>query len=213
MWGVLRYQQNQAAKASDAYAQGLDALTRNDQIAAFNAFQTAAKSSARGYKTLALMQEAGIRLDQKRDAEAIGLFDAAASAAPDPVLADAARLKAGLALVDTAPYAQVEARLKPLTDAKRPFAPLAREGLAIAKLKAGNLNDARKDFLVLSLMATAPDVVRQRAQQAMALIDSGSAFRRPVGDRLRGPAAARARQPAAAAASRQSGSRGCGAAQ
>jgi hypothetical protein len=173
VWGYVRYQQGQAEKASDAYAQGLDALTHNDQTAAFNAFQTAAKFSTRGYKSLALMQEAAIRLDQKRNAEAIGLFDQAAQASPDLALGDAARLKAGLALIDTAPYAEVEARLKPLTDSKRPYAPLAREGLAVAKLKAGKTNEARSDFVVLSLMANAPDDVRERAQTAMAMIDSG----------------------------------------
>jgi hypothetical protein len=179
-WGYQRYQDGNAHKASEAYAQGMDSLAKGDQAQAFNAFGDAAKSPAAGYKTLALMQQAAIRLDQKRTVDAVALFDQAAKAAPDPALADAASLKAALALVDTAPYAQLETRLKPLTDSKRPYAPLAREALAVAKLMAGKASEARSDFLVLSLMANASDDVHARAKLALALIDSGSVANLPA---------------------------------
>jgi hypothetical protein len=179
-WAYTRYQDTNAHKASEAYAQGMESLAKGDQGQAFNAFGDAAKTPAAGYKSLALMQQAAIRLDQKRTADAVALFDEAAKAAPDPALADAASLKAALALIDTAPYAQLETRLKPLSDAKRPYAPLAREALAVAKLLAGKASEARSDFLVLSLMASASDDVHTRAKTALALIDSGSLANLPA---------------------------------
>ncbi len=121
------------------------------------------------------MQQAGVRMQQKRTQDAVALFDQAAKATSDPVISDAARLKSALALLDTAPYVEVEARLKPLTDPNRPYHALAREALALAKLEAGRPQDALSDFQVLSLMTDAPQDVRERAQAAIAVIKGGTA--------------------------------------
>jgi hypothetical protein len=171
LWGYTRYQVTSAQKASETYAQGLESLTRGDVAQAYNIFGEAAKSPSAAYRSLALMQQAGVRVGQNRIAEAVKLFDAAAKAAPNPVLADVAGLKAAMTLMDAGETAQVEARLKPLTDSKRPYAALAREALAIDKLMTGRANEARSDFVVLSLMADAPEDVRERAKIAMAMID------------------------------------------
>ena len=103
------------------------------------------------------------------------LFDEAAEAAPSDIIGDVARLKSAFALLDTAPYKDLEARLTPLTAEGRPYRAEAREALAFAKLMAGDLAGARSDFVVISLMADAGQDARQRAEAAKALIDSGSA--------------------------------------
>jgi hypothetical protein len=51
----------------------------------------------------------------------------------------------------------------------------AREALAFAKLKAGDLKGARSDFVLLSTSLDASQGVQARAQAAMGLIDAGSA--------------------------------------
>jgi len=173
-WGYGQYRERQSARASEAYAAALDTLKAGDDAKAFAQFQQVAQSSAGGYKALALMQEGGIRMDQNKVKEAVALFDQAADAAPDPVIGDMARLKSAFALMDTAPYAAIEERLKPLTDAKRPYRAAAREALAMAKLKAGRTKEARDDFVVLRLLPDAPESMRQRAELAVAAIDSGS---------------------------------------
>jgi hypothetical protein len=173
-WGYSRYLATNAQKASETYARGLDSLGRGDFDGAYKAFMDAAKAPSGAYRAMGLMQAAGVRVDQGRDADAVALFDRSAAAAANPVLADAARLKAALILMDgPATYDQIEARLKPLTDSKRAYAPLAREALAMEKLQTGRLNAARNDFVVLSLMADAPDDVRQRAGVAREMIDHG----------------------------------------
>lgn len=174
VWGVMHYRQTNAEKASAVYAQGTDSLGRGDQAIAFAQFGEAAKDSSGVYRSLALQQQAGIRLDQNKTAEAVQLFDQAAKAASDPVVGDAARLKSAYALMDTASYADIEARLTPLANPQRPYSSLARLGLAFAKLKAGKVAEARSDFVVLSLLPTATDDMRQIAKEAEALIDSGS---------------------------------------
>jgi len=180
VWAYTSYQEKNTEAASQAYADGLDKLSQGDFDAAYAKFAQAAEKPTAGYQALALTQEAGVRMDQKRVPEAVVLFDKAAAATNNPVLADSARLKSAFALLDTAPYDQVEARLKPLTDANRPFHALAREALGMAKLNAGRPDDALTDFQVLTLMADAPQDVRERAQAAITLIKAGTASGLPA---------------------------------
>ena len=173
-WGWDSWRTRAANKASEDYASALE-LAPTDPIKASAKFGEVVKGPSRTYKALALMQQAALRQQAHADAEAVKLLDEAASVAPDPVIGDLARLKSALALMDTAPYAAMEERLKPLTEQKRPYRAEAIEALAMAKLQAGKAKEARGDFAILTLLAEAPDSMRQRAQAAMALIDSGSA--------------------------------------
>jgi hypothetical protein len=120
------------------------------------------------------MQQGGLRLEDRKTDEAIKLFDAAAEVAPTPVIGDAASLKSAFALMDTAPYADLEKRLKPLTEIKRPYRATALEALAIAKLAAGKVDEAKSDFGVINLLPDAPAAMRERANAAISLIDSGT---------------------------------------
>jgi hypothetical protein len=105
----------------------------------------------------------------------VKLLDEAAEAAPDPIIGDAARLKSAFALLDTAPLSEMEGRLKPLMEEGRPYRVQAREALAFAKLRAGDLKGARSDFVLLSQGLDASQGVQARAQAAIGLIDAGSA--------------------------------------
>jgi hypothetical protein len=125
----------------------------------------------------------------------VAYFDQAAKLSPNPVLADLAGLNSALALIDTAPYKDVEARLTPLMGEKSPYRVQAKEALAFAKLQAGDLAGARGDFLVLSSsLDNSSDEIRERAQAR----DGHDRFRLRQGSAGRGqgrhrPAAVRRR--------------------
>jgi hypothetical protein len=174
-WGYSAWQKGRMDKASEAYATALEAAAGGDSAGAFAKFGEAAKAGPGAYEALAIMHQAGLRLREGKTQEGVALFDKAAAADKDPVIADAARLKSALALMDTAPYAVIETRLKPLLDEKRPYRIAAREAMAMAKLKAGKYAEARSDFGVLTLAQDVPDSMRQRAQAAITLIDGGTA--------------------------------------
>jgi hypothetical protein len=173
-WAFDSYRTQQQNKASESYAAGLESLQKGDRDKAFQQFGETASGGAQGYKALALMQQAGIRFDQNKREEGVELMDKAASAAPDQLVGDLARLKSALALMDTAPYSAIEERLTPLSDAKRPYHAAAREALAMAKLKAGRIQEAKSDLQVLQLMPDASQASRQRAQVALLAIDAGA---------------------------------------
>jgi hypothetical protein len=179
-WGWDHYRTQAASKAAEQYAAGLESIGKGDQPGAVRQWTEASKSQSKGYKSLALMQLGGLQLTDGKTAEAVKLFDQAADAAPDDVIGDAARLKSALAVLDTAPYAEVETRLTPLMQDGHPYRVQAREALAFAKLTAGNTAGARGDFVVISGMLDAPDGARGRAKAAIDLIDSGSAKALPA---------------------------------
>ena len=175
VWGWRTYQANESAAASQAYQAGMEALTKRDTAAADKSFAAAAKSSSKGYAALALMQQAGLRSAENKTAEAVKLLDEAARVAPEPMLADAARLKAAYLVFDTASLADLEGRLTPLTDAKRPYFNLAREALAMKRLALGQTQPARQALQAVGLQEGASQGMQMRAQIAQGVIASGQA--------------------------------------
>jgi hypothetical protein len=177
-WGWQQYRQQTTDKASEQYANALAAQAQGDEAKADQLWGDVAKSPAKGYASLALMQLGGAKIASGKAADvkaAVAYFDQAAATAPDDVLGDAARLKSAFAILDTAPFSEVEGRLAPLMKDGRPYRVQAREALAFAKLMKGDTAGARGDFVVITGTLEAPEGARQRAQAAIGLIDSGSA--------------------------------------
>lgn len=173
-WGWDSLQTRQADKASAAYDRGLEALQGNNPTGADAAFLEAEKAGNAAYKSLALAQRAAIAENQGRDAQAVALFDRAAKAARDPLLADSQALKAAWLVMDTGTVADARKRLEPLAKENRPYRALAQEGLALLLLQENKPADARAILVQLQLGQDVPDSVRQRAQAAIALIDAGA---------------------------------------
>ncbi|MET3527316.1 tetratricopeptide repeat protein [Phenylobacterium koreense] len=174
IWGYQHFRNQAAAEASEKYAQAIDAFNAGRRDEAIRLWGEVGEGSSKAYKSLALQHLGGMKLADNKPAEAVKLFDQAADAAPNAIIGDVARLKSAFALLDTAPYKDMEARLTPLTEEGRPYRAEAREALAFAKLMAGDLAGARNDFVVIGLMADAGEAARQRAQAAQAMIDSGT---------------------------------------
>jgi len=172
--GWQMYQANQSAKAAQAYQAALNTAAQGDGEKAFQQFDSLAKQAG-PYQALALMQQGGIRMDQNKAADAAALFDKAASASKSPLISDIAALKSAYAVLDTAPLAQLEAKLTPLTAAGRPYRVQAREALALARLAGGKTAAAKSDLVAIANQLDTPDSARQRAQATISLIDSGTA--------------------------------------
>lgn len=178
VWGWQQYRQQTTDKASEQYAAALTAQAQGDTTRAVQLWSEVAKSPAKAYSSLALMQLGGAKIASGKPEDikaAVALFDQAAAAAPDDILGDAARLKSAFAILDTAPFSEVEGRLAPLMKDGHPYRVQAREALAFAKLMKGDAAGARSDFVVITGTLEAPEGARQRARAAMDLIDTGSA--------------------------------------
>jgi hypothetical protein len=178
VWGWQQYRQQTTDKASEQYSAALAAQAQGDAAKAAQLWGEVAKSPAKAYSSLALMQLGGLKIASGKPEDvkaAVAFFDQAAAAAPDDLLGDAARLKSAFAILDTAPFSEVEGRLGPLMKDGHPYRVQAREALAFAKLMKGDAAGARSDFVVITGTLEAPEGARQRARAAMDLIDTGSA--------------------------------------
>jgi hypothetical protein len=119
-WGYQSWNESNIAKASVTFDKAVTALASGDQAAAAAGFAQVAQSGPPAYKTLALMEQANTSVQAGDAKKAARQFDAAAKAAPNEIFRNLAQLRAAQAIMDTAPYAQVETRLKPLIGDKKP---------------------------------------------------------------------------------------------
>ncbi len=173
-WGWDVWRSGAIAEASEQYDSATQAFGAGDMARASELWTEVSNSPIGGYKSLALMQLAGLQIQEDNIAEAQKLLDQAAEAAPDDIISDMARLKSVFSVLDTAPYQDLEARLTPLMEDGRPYRLQAREALAIGKVMAGDIAGARTDFVVLSRSLNVPEGLKSRAEAAIGLIDSGS---------------------------------------
>lgn len=195
-WGWDSFNTNKAGKGAEAYDRGMEALRADKPMDARAAFEEAVKEGNGAYKVMALQQQAGLAVSANKFPDAVRLFDEAAKASSDPLLSDPPALKAAFLIMDTAPLADIEARLTPLAEDDRPLHAFAQEALALARLQHGKTKEAREAFVLLQLGQDVPDSVRQRAQIAVESIDAGTAGAiKPIID-----AAAKATPPAPGAA-------------
>jgi len=79
-------------------------------------------------------------------------------------------VRAGLLLVDSAPYPEMQKRLESLAGSNRSFRHTARELLALSAWKTGDLADARKWTDMMMSDPETPGGTRSRAQILSELI-------------------------------------------
>ena len=177
-WNAWRTAQHEAS--SDAYVSALRAAEAGNYSLASTGFETLAEDGVGGYPELALLQRGSVALEEGDREAAAGFFDRAARQASDPVIRDLATLKSVWARWDALSFNDIEIRLTPLTGDTSPYRFLAREAIAAAALRDGNLERARETYQLISFGFDAPQGVRQRAQEALAVIASRSATQAPA---------------------------------
>lgn len=121
--------------------------------------------SHEGFAVLGKLREAGILAAKGQAPEAVSLYDAvAANGSVDATLRDLARVRAALALTDTASPADLAARLKPFDTAANPWRHTAREIMATALWRAKDYTSADKQVQAILADGETPGGVRQRAK-------------------------------------------------
>ncbi|HEY0184080.1 MAG TPA: tetratricopeptide repeat protein [Rhodopila sp.] len=166
-----RQQAQQDAAAASRYVAVQNAT---EQPGGAKADQTAildqlAATAPEGYKTLARLRAAGLKADAGDVPGAVALWNAvAADADADPLLRDLASLLAVQRELDSGDPAQLEARLKPLTERSNPWSALAREQLAMLDLRQGKRDEARKMLQTLAVDIDSPAGLRARASALLA---------------------------------------------
>jgi hypothetical protein len=165
-----RWQTSQDLAAARLYVAAQAAGTGpSGASAAIADFDRQAAAAPEGYRTLSRLRAAELKADSGDLPGAVALLDqVAADASADPLLRDLASLVVAQRELDHADPAQLQARLKPLALPGNPWAPLAKEQLALLDLRQGNITQARTALKALSIDIVAPAGVRQRATTILA---------------------------------------------
>jgi hypothetical protein len=163
------WETKKAAESGAAFESAVLLAEGGKQSEAQAAFAKLAKEGSSGYRTLARFREAA-ELGRTDPPAAIGAYAAlAADSSLDRTLQDLAAVRGGLIMVDSAPLAEITARLEPLTAANRPFRHTARELLALAAWRAGDTAAAKRWFDLIATDAETPAGTRQRMDVLLTL--------------------------------------------
>ncbi len=164
------YSARKQARASEAFSAAEHLLENGAYKDAEKAFAEFAAKAPRGYKAMAMLEEAAAAARTGKTAEAAKLYMQASKSLTDPLYKDLAILRAALATADELSLADLDARLSPLTGPGRPYRFTARELLAAKAFEEGDLKRARQEYSYLSLALDAPTGARNRAGQALAVL-------------------------------------------
>lgn len=171
--GWRGYEWWQAKKASEAGAafQAAVTLVEQDKSAEAQAsFARIAAESSRSYQTLARLREAA-ELAKRDPQAAVKLYDsvAADTSVAEP-FRDSAVLRAAALQLDTQSYADIRAKLLPLTAAGRTFRHSARELLALSAWRAKDDSATREWLNTIVADGESPTNLRSRAEALLALL-------------------------------------------
>ncbi|ALK08453.1 tetratricopeptide repeat protein [Blastochloris viridis] len=166
------WQHRQAEAAGARFEAALRLVSDGNTADADAALAKLAADAPTGYALLARFARAGA-LASTDKAAAVREFDALAGDAKAlPLFRDLAQIRAGLILVDDAPYADLKARLEPLAAPEAAFRHSARELLALSAWKAGDRDAARQWVDALVGDPSAPSSLRTRGQILRDLLSS-----------------------------------------
>ncbi len=168
------WEAKQAAQSGAAFEQAVALAEAGKHQEAEAAFAKLARDGTAAYRVLAQLREAAelARTDPKA---AVSAYDQiAADRSAGQTIEDLAAVRAGFLLVDSAPYSELRARLEPLTTADRTFRHSAREVLALAAWKSGDLAAARQWTDLIMNDPQTPAGTRSRAEVLSELLSSAS---------------------------------------
>jgi hypothetical protein len=164
------YERREAAQAGQAFlAATRDAAAEGaDLRASADRFAGLAQGAPTGYRTLARLRAAALLAETGQLDAALAAWEAISrDNEADPLYRDLATVLWGLHALDQGDAAQIEARMTPLAVPGAPWRASAQEVLALAALKRGNTEQARRALQAVLADATTPQGLRERASRLL----------------------------------------------
>jgi hypothetical protein len=156
--------EQQAHEAGERYAAALDLAREGNRAEAEPALRAVAEEGPEGYAVLARFR-AATELAENDPAGAIAAFEAITQdGSVSPLLRDFARVRAGYLMVETGNAADVSSRVEALAGSGGAFRHSAREIMALAQWKAGDVAETRRWAQDLVADVEAPAGARTRGQ-------------------------------------------------
>jgi hypothetical protein len=167
--GYEWWEGKKAAESGSAFEAAISLAEGGKQAEAQAAFAKIAQDGSSGYRILARFREAA-ELAKSDPPGAVNAYAAlVADSSLGQTLQDLAAVRGGLILVDSAPLAELTAKLEPLTAADRPFRHTARELLALSAWRNGDSAAAKRWYDLIATDAETPAGTRARLEVLMTL--------------------------------------------
>jgi hypothetical protein len=167
--GWTYWQVKRAQDAGSQFSQALQDST--DAAKAHEILTDLAQSGPEGYRVLARFQLAAAEAKAGEADKAVADYDAlAVDPGVDPILQGHASLQAAALRLEEADMAEMQRRLKPLTDSGSPWQFSARELLGLTAYRLNDMREAEKEFSALVGDQGTPPNLRERADMMLALI-------------------------------------------
>jgi len=172
--GYEWWQAKQAAQFGDAFMAATKLSEEGKHAEAEAAFARVATEGTSDYRMLAKLSEASDLATTDRKA-AVAAYDAiAADRSVSQPLRDLATVRSALLLVDNAPFGELGARLEPLTGPDATFRHPARELLALAAWRNGDMSAARRWVDMIVADPETPESLRSRIGIIRALLPASA---------------------------------------
>ncbi|WP_417668012.1 tetratricopeptide repeat protein [Roseibium sp.] len=172
--GWLHWQETQSQSAGDTFFEAVRLSEAGETAEAEKLFSELSAATG-GYPAIARLRAATDMARNEQTTEALAEFDAISrDSGVDAGLRDAASLRAAYIAVDTEDYAAVADRVEGLTGDDGAFRASAREILAVAAWKAGDVDTARSWISALQDDPATPTDVAQRISILTQVIDAAS---------------------------------------
>jgi hypothetical protein len=158
------WETRKAAESGAAFEQAVMLAESGKPQEAEAAFAKLAADGSAGYRLLSRLREAAELARSDPKAAIKSYDDIAGDRGAGQVIQDLAALRAGFLLVDSDSYADMRARLEPLTVPDRPFRYSARELLALSAWRQGDMGAARQWTDMIMTDPQTPSGARSRAE-------------------------------------------------
>jgi hypothetical protein len=170
-WQFLQWRQTVAAQAGAvAYEKALALSTQNKGAEAEAALAAIAAETSNPYHGLATLRQAA-EIAKRDAAEGVKAYDAiAADATLEAELKNAARIRAGYLLVDTAALDEITRRIADLAVPAGTWRNAAREILGLAAYRAGDTEKAAQAFQDIAIDPAASQSMKSRAEVIVQLV-------------------------------------------
>jgi hypothetical protein len=168
--GWNNYRESQRNADARTYTLAASLVYKGDTAGAEAAMKDIAAGSG-AYRTLAALQEGGLKLQAGQKQAAAALFDAiAADSTVSQAFRDLATILSALASLDSADPQAIDKKVQPLMAQGSAFRPSALEIEGLVALKVGDAKTAKQTFQELADDPNAPSAMRQRATQILTWI-------------------------------------------
>ena len=160
---------------STRYDQAVSLIASGDNVGALSIFDNISNDTSDGYGILSQFQSASQHLENGDKTAALAMYDALANnGSVDDRLVGLAKLLGGVIALDIETQEQARARLTPLAVYGESWYFSAQEFLALLALRNGDKEEAISIYSLLTNDQTAPEGIRQRSAEILAVIENTS---------------------------------------